>query len=576
MISNELRAALEAIAAGGRAADLESETLDFKRQPPHMADAYRIAADASVCFANHLGGEIVFGVDDHRAGPRAFLGTTLDISDLRRRLFELTEPPVAVDLEEHEVEGRRLVVIRVLETNYVHADRKGRATQRHGTSCVSLGPDQVARLREERAGLDWSREPCSWARTADVRDRALHIVRERLARYDDARRQLAHAATRDMLAGLALTDARGRLRNAGAVLLCAPPPEITSTWIVFVSRRTPGSEPVAHVRAGGSLLEAFTEVEGLLAARAQSVPLLIGGGQQLELNDFPELTIREALANAVLHRDYRVRGPVMVDHSPQVLVISSPGPLVHGVSTQNILRHPPQPRSPALAAAGHQLGLAEEVGAGVDRMFRAMLRTGKEAPTIESSASNVRVSLVGGAPDLQVARFVVTLPAEEQEDVDTMLVLHYLRTRRVVRAADLTLVLQRPAQEVQAILARLAADDVGLLEPTRETARLREPTYRLRIEVLHKLGSAVGYSRRTAAEIEKEVIKLVSDQGSVRNEMVRALFDVKVERASAILRELVERGVLVRTSRAARGPNVEYGPGPAFGVERADSELSRA
>ncbi len=69
--------------------------------------------------------------------------------------------------------------------------------------------------------------------------------------------------------------------------------------------------------------------------------------------------------------------PVHVDHSPQVLVVSSPGPLVGGVTPENILTHPSKPRNPGLARAARTVGIAEEVGRGVDRIVREMIRSGR-------------------------------------------------------------------------------------------------------------------------------------------------------------------------------------------------------
>jgi len=563
-VSDELENALKALLEGGAARDLENEILDFKRAANEDGETFRIAVDAAICFANHLGGEVVIGIDERRVGAEAVLGTSIDVRTLRRRIHELTRPPLPVDVLELELLDRRLVVVKVYETSEVYADTKGRASQRNDTDCVSLDPAAVARLRDEKFGIDWSSDVCEWAHRRDARAEALGLARTRLARYEDARRALSRSSDRDLLAGLGLIDARGRLLNAGAVLLCPPPPAISTAWINFISRRTPGSEPVVSRQVEGSMLEAFEEAERLMDARRQTTPILVPGGQQLELEDFPELAVREALANAILHRDYHLRGPVLVDHSPQVFVVTSPGPLVHSVTARNILRHPPQPRNAALATAGHKLGLAEEVGAGVDRMYRAMLSTGKEIPVIESDSESVRVSLVGGAPDTQVGRFVATLPDEEQKDVDTMIVLHHVRANPKVRAADLTDLLQRPEPEVQAVLERLASDHVDLLEPTRDTARLRRPRYRLRDAPLRALGTAVGYQRRTVDEIDRKVIEIVASYGSIRNEVVKTLFNVRVERASAILRDLVNRGVLVRTSEATRGPGVEYGPGPRF------------
>jgi len=114
----------------------------------------------------------------------------------------------------------------------------------------------------------------------------------------------------------------------------------------------------------------------------------------------------------------------------------------------------------------------------------------------------------------------------------------------------------------------MSADPPGMTEPTRSTARRSRPTYRLRGPVLSQLGPAVAYRRRLPDEIDRKVVDHVREYGKITNRTVRNLFDVDVQRAKTILSDLVERGVIVKTSDRERGPNIEYGPGPEFPWDR--------
>jgi len=118
--------------------------------------------------------------------------------------------------------------------------------------------------------------------------------------------------------------------------------------------------------------------------------------------------------------------------------------------------------------------------------------------------------------------------------------------------------------EVELVLRRLASDAVAMLEPTRQTVRLSHPTYRLRGDVLRQLGSAVPYQRRTVDEIDRKVIAHVREYSRVTNRTVQNMLDVEVQRARGILKDMVDRRLLRKTSKAQRGPGVEYGPGSRF------------
>jgi ATP-dependent DNA helicase RecG len=546
--------------------DLETETLEFKEQGRSEEDAIRDAVDAALCFANALGGTVVIGVSNKLAGRAAFTGSTFEPALIRRRVYELTEPPLLVDSAELMWGETRLVVIRVPQSPEIHADKKGRAPRRMGTDCLPMSPAEMSRLREDRHGVDWSAGPSG--RTPDaIVPAALVAARERLAAFTDSRRELASLSDRGLLAELNLLAADGSLTRAGEILFCRTP-RSDSPRIVYQYRGTPGGEPNAIERLAGPLVLEFERVLEFIRVRRHLTPLTLPDGQQIHIEDFPDLAVREAVANAVVHRDYHLSQSVAIDHSPEILAAASPGPLVSGVTPQNILTHPSKPRNHALARAARLLGFAEEIGRGVDRMYREMIRSGRDVPKIESSPDYVRVTLVGGAPNTHIARFVAQLPQQERDDTDTMLILFRLTTERHVTAPGLAPVLQRTPEETEAVLRRLAGESAGVLEPTRQSARRTNPTYRLRGEALQLLGSAVTYQRRTTDEIDRKVLEHVQEYGKVTNRTVRNLLDVTTQRGAAILKDLVSRELLVKTSEAQRGPSVEYGPGKRFPVPR--------
>src|SRR5438552_18273791 len=111
MAPEEARRALEEIARGARAHDLESETLDFKEQPKVEDQAIRDILDAALCFANASGGVVVVGVANKVSGPAAFSGCTLDSDFVRKRVYELSVPPLLVDVLVERVAENRSVLL---------------------------------------------------------------------------------------------------------------------------------------------------------------------------------------------------------------------------------------------------------------------------------------------------------------------------------------------------------------------------------------------------------------------------------------------------------------------------------
>ena len=565
--SAELAELVGRIIAGQRPADLETRQLDFKQQPESKPDAIRVLVDAAVCFANSSGGTIVMGVANGRAGAGALVGCDLDPTVVQRRIHELTEPPLMVGTRADEHAGTVLLVVDVFQSFDIHADKQGRASHRVGTDCVPMTPQEHRRLREERLGVDWSAQP-SDRDLADLSSRALIAARDALSRVPDDRRPLAALSDEDLLRALGVVDDDGRLLRAGEVLFCDPGATVGPS-ILYQYRQTPGGEATAVERLSGPLMTAFERTMDLIWARRNVTPLTLPNGQQIEIADFPEVAVREALSNAVIHRDYRLHQPVNLEHSPSAFVAISPGPLVGSVTRENILTHASSPRNPALARAARILRLAEETGRGVDRMFREMIRAGQDLPVIEEGVDYVRVVLSGGAPRTAVARFVAQLPPEERDDTDAMLVLFTLCQRRTVTADEMSSVLQKGPAETDLILRRLTQDAAGILEVTRESQRAKKKQYRLRGTAIRSLGAAVRYHRRTTDEIDRKVIAHVHEYGKITNRTLQNLFDIDVWRARDILADLQQRSILVRISEAARGPGVEYGPGSRLPRRRA-------
>jgi ATP-dependent DNA helicase RecG len=500
------------------------------------------------------------GVRDRPGGPEALEGTDLDVDVVLRRIYQLTQPSLTVEVTETRFQGCRLLVVDVPHSPEVH-QVDNRATRRVATDCEPMSAVQIGALLSERRGEDWSAGETGRP-LKDAGPVALDTARRLLrSSPDPTRRAFAEETDEDLLRVLGLVTQQSTLNRAGQLLFCDPDPG--APLVVYQYRRTPAGEPVV-TRPEGGLLQCLLRVLDLVEIRLDTTPVNLPGGQQIHLADLPQAAVREAVANAVIHRDYRLRGAVRVEHAPTRLLVSSPGPLVQGVRLDNLLTTSSRPRNAKLASAVRTLGLAEEAGVGIDRMYREMVRVGHNPPVFEETPDQVLVTLIGGAPNTHLTRYVTTLPSSEADDADAMLVLFVLLTKRVIAAGQLSPLLQKGQEEVEYVLRRLTADPVAMLEPTRETARRRHPNYRLREHVITTLGPAVSYRRRTSDEYDRKIVELLRETGTINARVVRIALDLGAVAASRVLTDLVERDLLVKTSDAQRGPSVTYGPGTQF------------
>jgi ATP-dependent DNA helicase RecG len=124
---------------------------------------------------------------------------------------------------------------------------------------------------------------------------------------------------------------------------------------------------------------------------------------------YSEAAFREALANALVHRDYTAPGAVHVQWSRDQIVVSNPSGLPAGITVATLLSAPPSPRNPLLADAFRRAGLVARTGRGVGQIWREQLRHGHAPPDHGRSGEHaVVVVLPGGRPDLGFARFVLS------------------------------------------------------------------------------------------------------------------------------------------------------------------------
>jgi len=551
---------IDKIVSGTPAAALETEQLDFKVAKPVVKEAVRDLAEAAVCFANGSGGTLIVGVRDQPGGADAVVGCDLDGIELRRQLYETTNPGLVVTVAEQTVQDRRLLLITVPEGIDVHSTTKGYASRRLGTSCLPMAPADIARLADDRRGTDWS------AVTTDtpigaVDGAAMAAIRRLLGLTGrPGGRDLGRSSDQDLLTKLSLATRDGFLTRAGLMLLTTADHDLVS----YQYRPTRSGEAVTTRRWAGPIVLDFEDILDTLVARQSMTPLTLRSGVQVQLYDYPPAAVREALANALLHGDHRLRRPVLIEHSPDGLSIVSAGPLVAGVTAQTILTSGSRARFATLVGAFRHLGLAEELGQGVNRMYREMLTSGRDAPTIEDTGDSVAVVFRGQQPNARVASVIHGLPEEEQADTDALLILHLLCARPSVDASAVAPVIQRSIDDAQAALLRLSGPSVELIEPTRGTAGRSRPSYRLRHDTASQLGPALAYRRKDRSELDTKVAHHVTEYGYINNSTLQRLFDVDVYAARDMLKDLVGRELLVRVSEQKRGTAVRYGPGPRF------------
>jgi ATP-dependent DNA helicase RecG len=560
----DLDIAIGAIRRGAEAREVESDWIEFKEEDTDVRRTLELIAGAVVCLANAEGGTIVVGVTDRTPGDRAFIGVSsnLTVDVVRHGIFDRTRPALSVPVRDLDENGRRLIVVTVPKGATFYSDVTGTATRRIGNQCAPFPPEEQRQAAASRGQVDWSASGLHEG--ADVlspdeisRLRRLLVLagREDLARADDSK----------LLRDLRLVTVDGEVTRAGILLLGRDSELarlIPTHGYAYQYRSSPGSESLVRVRGNRPILAAVELLLEAVSVRSQVHSINLAGGVQLQIADYPPEAIRELVVNALVHRDYELDGAVDIEQSPESATVTSPGGLVYGVTPENILTHPSTPRHRLLLETVTTLQVAERSGQGIDRAYRELLRAGKAPPTIVDDGIQVRVLVPGGTGNDSFARFVADLDDALSRDVEVLLALSYLRERRNLDAPTLARLAQRSPTEAQGVLDRLAHS--ALVEPSRRTAWKAFPTYSISATGLASLGRAVRYHFRQTDDVDRKVVAQVAEYGHVTNQTLRRLFDLDVNRARDLLRDLQQRGIVEKVDKARGGPGIRYGPGASF------------
>lgn len=549
----------------GEPADaIESEELECKPWNPDPLDRrsqFREVRETVVCLANARGGVITLGVADRkRSRTDAIQGVgDLQIAELRKSIYDGTDPRILVEIEElNEPEGR-LLLIRVPRGIPPHTTTEGVGKIRVGKECKPLTGSDLSRLLTAGGERDLTAEILPGSSEKDLDLEHVRLF-QRTIEAEAGNRELARLQPAELLRNLQLV--RENELTLAAVLLMGTPGALTR-WapqheVIFLRFKNRTRYDARRDLKGPLLavLDALTRVfEPYL-----KITLVEGGGfNELSIPDLSAWTAREAVLNALVHRDYFLRQAVQIElHKDRVEVIS-PGGFVGGVTPQNILRHPPVRRNPLLAAALQSAGLVNRAGLGVDRIYEELLRLGKCMPKYEGDEGHVKLSLPRST-HAAFARFVADeTKAAHNLDLDDLIVLRSVVDRGFLDRWSAAERLQLSEDEAADKLAALR--EAGYLVAQ---GRGRGTSYRLTRELSDRLRGA--YATDTDGTLDHEAVRLrvevvLAERGRLTNAEARRLSGFSRVEVLRLMRELVEEG---KAELQGRGRGAHYVAGKSL------------
>ena len=548
--------------------ELESEWVEFKPWDG-AKESLRVAVEYAVCFANAGGGAIIFGVADRTRGRDATIrgAQGYDLDTWRRGIFQATRPNLRVEVEELAVPegtGTLLVVRAPRGDQPPYGTSEGLFKVRVGANCMPMDAESFTKTRVATGTLDWSGEPANRIELADLDP--VEIARARnVLRRSNPTSELLQLDDQALLVGLGAIRG-GLVTNAGLLLfgredvLAAACPQNQVHYVFQISDTAVARND--SYRCG--LLQVLERIEAAFTGPNNPEQELTTGFFTQRIPAFPVDVVREAVLNAVTHRSYLDPGEVLLRHTSQELVVTSPGGFLPGITPKNILRCEPMSRNLTLAGAFEKLRLVERAGIGRRRIFVRCLGYGKRTPRYETDGSRVTLRIYDGTYDSGMARLVAKWQHDGREiELDGLLVLSFLRDIAFIDTTAASELLQLERESAKAVLDQLAQPRTGILE---RRGRTKAVTYHLTKAVAKDLLGKAAYTRSRGLDPIRyaEMVKaFVGDHGSITPQECRELLGLGESQTARVevSRHLrVWSGSTGFLRREGKGPSSRYYP----------------
>jgi ATP-dependent DNA helicase RecG len=378
---------LEVLLAAG-----EGPRLAFARERARLDEL----AETLVAFANGAGGALVLGVAGR---ARARVEGVSDPAAARDLLLEAAlacTPPLVLPMPREVRVGEGCVLVAAVPAGLSQVySLHGKYLRREGATNQPLAPDALRRLLLERGDVSWERSAPDGAAPDELDP----------AKVDAYARRLGPGAEEDpagllLRRGCVVPGSSFTPTNAGLLLFARRVeerfPQAEITLVHYRGRDMADAFEREDVR--DTLVEAVRRAERWLMEHMRKGSRMVGLERQ-DWTQFPPGAVREALVNAVAHRDYSVRGEgVRVSLFSDRLEVYSPGRLPGHVTVENIVAERFS-RNESVVQVLADFGLIERLGYGIDRMLRQMEDAGLPPPAFRETAAGFLVSLTGLPPE---------------------------------------------------------------------------------------------------------------------------------------------------------------------------------
>ena len=384
---------------------IEGKNIDYKSLKKAIGTKadLKSLAETCVCFANAQGGTIVIGIEDQETEPPKNQQVVIEeVNEVVKKLRSLTDGVGIVNQEIiiHPNGGAYFTLAILPSTRTIATTSSGKVFIRISDNCFPVSSEELTNLAAEKTAFQWEIIVTQKITLDQADPDKITLFLNDIRSSEKVSDFIKNKENIELLEFYQLISPEKYLTNIGILWLGTPAQRarlsypITVQYIVYNEREEKIRKKEWHFNQ-------FNPKELILEVEKEAVELtysteLPDGLFRKNIRQYPREVIREILVNAIAHKKYTISGDIFIEVYPDRMVITNPGSLPLGVTSQNIL-HERHRRNPHLIQILSNLKLMEGEGSGYDLVYEKLARDAKPLPIIESDFTKVSVTIFSGS-----------------------------------------------------------------------------------------------------------------------------------------------------------------------------------
>lgn len=340
-------------------------------------------------FANAQGGVLFIGKNDK--------GEVVGLKDASKLLEDIPNKVkdilgIMIDVNLHQDKLGSFIEIAV-EPYPFPVNYKGQFHYRSGSTKQELKGQALDRFLLSKQGKRWDSVPVPKVSIEDLDQNTFDFFRKRALKSNRIEEEVLNDSNSLLLENLQLIE-EPYLKRAAVLLFHSNPSKFVSGAYIKIGRFTTDDDLRFQDEINGNLFQQVERTMDLLFAKYIKAEISYEGLTRVETYEYPKDAVREALLNAVAHKDYAGATPIQISVYDDKIIFWNEGQLPENWTVENLLiKHPTKPYNPDIANAFFRSGYIELWGRGIFKMMKACFDDGLPKPTIKYEMSGYFIEM---------------------------------------------------------------------------------------------------------------------------------------------------------------------------------------